>query len=87
LITDNLLNLLHDLDFIIVNCFDNKELLKTSKIYALEYVLSLKTNTLAELTSKHIDNKLRKENKVILVFLFIYSYKHFKKKKKVIQNY
>jgi hypothetical protein len=39
--------------------------LKTSKIYALEYVLSLKTNTLAELTSKHIDFKLKKENKVI----------------------
>ncbi|EGR33136.1 hypothetical protein IMG5_060860 [Ichthyophthirius multifiliis] len=60
-----LINLSQYLDTIVSKCFDNREVLRTSKIYALEYILSLKTNTLAELTSKYIDSKLKKDNKTI----------------------
>ncbi|KAL4486156.1 hypothetical protein ABPG72_012209 [Tetrahymena utriculariae] len=64
-ITQHLLDFFHDLDLIIQKCFENCNLLKQAKNYALEHVLSIKVNTIAELTSKHIDTKLKKQNKTM----------------------
>lgn len=59
-IAQKLLDFFHELDIILSTCFHNTPVLKSAKNYALEHVLSIKTNTIAELTSKHIDNKLKK---------------------------
>lgn len=49
------------LERIIVECFENSKLLKNAMDYGFEHFMNLKTNAIAELTSKYIDSKLRKQ--------------------------
>ena len=44
---------------IIENSFKNSKAFLTSMDYAFEYIMNLKTNTMAEITSSAIDLKLK----------------------------
>jgi cullin-4 len=55
-----------DLEEIIERSFDKNSALKTSMEFAFSYFINIKTNTFAELTSKYIDNRLRKPEKPMI---------------------
>jgi cullin-4 len=52
------------LDKVMSECFAKNGLLRNALHYAFEDFINLKTNKIAELTSKHIDEKLKKAHKL-----------------------
>jgi hypothetical protein len=57
-----LYRLRNDLLEIVYKCFEGSKIMKNAVDYAFEYFMNLKTNTVAELISKHMDLKLKNSN-------------------------
>ena len=61
---EKILDFKNVLDHVLNNCFDKSLSLKNALHYAFEDFINLKTNKIAELTSKYLDEKLKKAHKL-----------------------
>jgi cullin-4 len=52
------------LETILVNCFNKNQNLKSAMQFSIEDCINVKTNKIAELTSKHLDDILREAHKI-----------------------